>query len=203
MYSNINGAIVHNGQQYIGLNGDQYGPDWDKSTIPELFLVDETAQPTDPTLVVTGYHIDVDDTDPEDLICTQVWDTRSKTQGELDADLVNAKAAKKSEMESAYAAVAFATIMFTAAGSTSKSYDADQDAIKAIGDVLSVSGETPNGFYWVLADNTRETPFLKADVQGLADTIFARNSPYFQNLRDKKDEIIDAETLTEVSDVTW
>jgi hypothetical protein len=86
MYTNSSLAIIHDNDPYIGANGTKYPANFPKSEIAELFPVFETARPTDPTLIVTGYHIDGTH--------TQIWDTRTKTAQELGAALVeNAKVA--------------------------------------------------------------------------------------------------------------
>lgn len=196
MWVNDDGLVVSPADIYISIvNGTQYPRNWDKSTISELHLVTETAKPTDPTLKVTGFTVNGS--------YEQVWTTVAKTQEELDSDLAEAKINKTNEIMASWAAVAFAPIMFTAAGSTSKSYDADITAMTNIMQVLTLTGETPTGFYWRLADNSREEPFLKSDVQGLADAIGVRNIPYFQNRSDKKDAIEAATTIAAVNAITW
>ena len=212
MYTNDNLEPIHENQQYISADG-QYPANFPKSDIPNIYPVVTSADPTSATVIATGYVIEKivtppDLTDPENPIYfpdvyNQVWQSRAKTQDEIDAEVAIARTAKKLEIELSYAAVAFAPIMFTAAGSTSKSYNADSNAMTAIVQVLTLTGETPPGFYWRLADNSREEPFLKSDVQGLADTIGNRNIPYFQNRSDKKDAIDAATTVAAVNVITW
>jgi len=75
MYTNANKDIIYDNAPYKGLDGTSYPAGFPKNEIAELSLVTEVAQPVDSTLVVTGFHIDAND--------TQVYDTRPKTAQEL------------------------------------------------------------------------------------------------------------------------
>jgi len=61
---------------------------------------------------------------------------------------------------------------------------------------------TPAGFYWVSSDNTH-VPFTFADIQGLAQAMFAQGVVAFQNYQAKKAAIRAATTVAEVQAITY
>lgn len=70
---------IYDYQQYIGEDGTQYPANYPKYEIPGLFPVTETPQPTDASLVVTGFTVNAQ--------YVQVWQTREKTAEELSGEL--------------------------------------------------------------------------------------------------------------------
>ncbi len=83
LYANENLEPVYEGQYYIGLNGTHYPANVPRTSIPNLHPVAETDRPTDPDLVVTGFIINSE--------FVQIWQTRTKNNAELAADLANKK----------------------------------------------------------------------------------------------------------------
>jgi hypothetical protein len=66
-----------------------------------------------------------------------------------------------------------------------------------------LAGATPNGFFWIAADNTRVSPFSLTDLQGLSAAIFASASQAFAHLQDLKTKVRNATTVLEVQAIVW
>lgn len=205
MYTNINLVVVNDNAIYIGLDGSKYCHDHPKNEIPELFPVVEVSAPTDPTLFVEGFHIELDDSDPENPIYNQVWDTHTKTQQELDAELESAQFNKIMSLYETNDSLVEADIQFTTAGGVTKIYQADKERSQKamLGMLGTFPVATPNDFYWRSLDNTNVTPFTRADLQGLITAIGTRAFGYHQNLTTKVDAIAECETVEEVNDIEW
>jgi hypothetical protein len=77
MYTDHTLLPIYDNSPYIAEGGTQYPGNYPKDQIEGLFKVTETAQPTDPTLVVMGFTID--------STHTQVWTTRAQTESEVAA----------------------------------------------------------------------------------------------------------------------
>lgn len=83
MYANSTLQPIEDNAPYVSSTGVQYPGNFPKNEIAELHPVSLTQKPTESQyLTITGFHIDE--------TYTQVWDTISYTQGEVDA--VNAAA---------------------------------------------------------------------------------------------------------------
>lgn len=84
MYTNNTLQPIDNRAPYTDSEGNKYPRNFPKAEITELHLVTETPRPVDTeTEKVTGFHIDE--------TYTQVWDSISKTQEELDSDKLTAR----------------------------------------------------------------------------------------------------------------
>ena len=91
-----NGTLVWDNQQYTDAEGNLYTVTSDKSQIPGLTQVTQVAEPTDPTLIFSGFTVQTVNGVP-----TQVWTTTPKTLSsvqhqqlaELQTSLTNAVAA--------------------------------------------------------------------------------------------------------------
>jgi len=80
MYTNVNKEVIQDNTPYTGLDGTKYPANYPKSEIAELSKITEVVRPADNGLdIITGFHIDSTN--------TQVFDTRPKTQQELDDEL--------------------------------------------------------------------------------------------------------------------
>lgn len=203
MYTNNNLAVIQDDASFDGLNGTQYSSDYPKSEIDGIYPVVLTTKPTDPDLMVTGFTIVKTTLNSVDTY-TQTWQTRAKTQGELDSALATAKDTKNTSLYASYLASRSADISFTTAGSSTKDYQADDASIYAIQGMLDTYiASTPVGFYWKALDNTKVTPFLRSDLEGLANAIGARAWGYFQNLTDKKDAVLSCTTVAQVNAIAW
>ena len=66
--------IISDAAPCTGPDGTNYPWNWDKDTLPFLARITETAPPTGPTIIVTGWYVDDDN--------TQVWETRPETDEE-------------------------------------------------------------------------------------------------------------------------
>lgn len=112
--------------------------------------------------------------------------------------LAKAKAARISYIEEQYEAREHADIVYL--GATFQTGDESQ---KLIDRVLSAqNGTAPAGFGWYDITNTK-VQMTNADLQGLANAIFLRNQPLFDNKQARKAAIRAAATAAEVEAVTW
>lgn len=102
IYKDPHGNLIHQGQQYTGPDGTTHPAGNDLSVLGYP-VVAETPRPTDPGIVVLGWH-------EADLV--QVWDTRPKTAEEI--------AAAHAALESEYVAAAQRVLDATA---RAKGYD--------------------------------------------------------------------------------
>ncbi len=78
IYTDKNLQPIQEGQTYDSPNGTRYPHNFPRNEIPGLVIVVETPRPDDPNLVVTGFTINNKH--------EQVWQTRVKTQSEIDAE---------------------------------------------------------------------------------------------------------------------
>lgn len=92
MYQNeITLEIIADTAPCKGPDGTSYGGDWDKSTLPWLHKITETPRPTDPAIVVEGWHVGDG--------YVQVWDTRPETAEERNARERSAKLSQIAHLE--------------------------------------------------------------------------------------------------------
>ena len=204
MYTNDNLVVINNNDPYIGLNGDQYPFNFPKNEIPELYVVTEVSAPTDNSLVVTGFHIELDDTDPENLIYNQVWDTRAKTQQEIDGELAEAKFNKRIALNNSYETAYRADIDFVNANSENATYQASKVSLdNLIERSITFKAGTPGGFYWKAKNNDEITPFTIGDIENLIKAIGDRGWTHYQNLTTKKATLDAATTVTEVDAIEF
>lgn len=80
LYATPDFQPIDENQSYTAPDGTQYPATFPKADIPGLHAVTETERPTDPALVVTGFTINEN--------YEQVWQTRSKTSEEIQAELI-------------------------------------------------------------------------------------------------------------------
>ena len=103
--------------------------------------------------------------------------------------------------------ISTAVISFTTDKDVTKTYQVDpasqtyaQSTLVALSQMPVPA--TPAGFYWVSSDNTH-VPFTFADIQGLAQAMFAQGVVAFQNYQAKKAAIRAATTVAEVQAITY
>jgi hypothetical protein len=106
LWKQQDGTLVGDGSWVTGPDGTTYPPAWDKSTLTFLTPIQEVAQPSGPDIVVIGWHLDG---------TTQVWDTRPKSQEELDNEAAQTKNAHNAPIYSQLAAIDTKRIRPTAA----------------------------------------------------------------------------------------
>ncbi|KWO62570.1 DUF4376 domain-containing protein [Burkholderia territorii] len=134
-------------------------------------------------------------------VANGVWIVRSLNADELSV----ARTAKLAALASAYAQAIQQPVSFTTQAGVQKAFQADSQSVYNLQSMLlafQVAGATPEGFYWVAADNT-QVPFSYADMQGLAQVIGAQGALAFQHLQNLKTAVKDAATYSAIQAVTW
>ncbi|CAA7613098.1 hypothetical protein MCP1_110050 [Candidatus Terasakiella magnetica] len=76
----VTGELVQNYDGVTGPDGTWYPATWPKGDLDFLVLVSEAPPPSDPNVVVTGFHVGDDN--------VQVWETRPKTRDEINGPLL-------------------------------------------------------------------------------------------------------------------
>jgi hypothetical protein len=135
------------------------------------------------------------------------WDGTKVTF--LPIPLALAQDAQIDILTTAYQNAVAKPVSYTSKGGTAKIYQADPASIAYLQNALlgcqatsPAAPATPDGFYWVAADNTR-VPFTYADLQGLAATVFAQGAEAFTHLQTLKGQVNAATTVSEVVAITW
>ena len=114
------------------------------------------------------------------------------------SDVQNSKLA---ELSKDYYTCITSDIEYTTINSVTSIFQADTNSQTLLSNeilVYTLPGSiTPDGYYWVAADNTK-VPFTLADLQGLTKAIGDRGWIAFNNLQIKKDLV---KAITDTSDV--
>lgn len=119
--------------------------------------------------------------------------------------LDQARGAKVGALVLAYQQAVAEPVTFTATDGVPRAYQADAASISNLQNAilgLDVVGVTPNGFYWIAADNTK-VPFTYADLQGLAGAMLTRGWAAFQRLQDRKTSVAAATSAADVAAISW
>jgi hypothetical protein len=119
--------------------------------------------------------------------------------------LASAQAAQITTLKAAYNTAIQQPVSFTAAGSISKTFQADmgsQNVLLIATTGYNLAGATPSGFYWVSSDNT-QVPFMLADLKGLYGVMLAQGNTAFQKLQTLKAQVNAATTAAAVQAITW
>lgn len=204
IYCNSALFIVFEDDEYTDSNGVFYSKWYRKSEIAELHLIVETNQVLYADKVITGWTVEADATDPNNIIYRQVWQSRYKTADELLADLNNAKSKKIKYLSDLRWYFTTLDISLTTVAGSAKVYQANQNSIFNIQSMLDTYPvEMPQDFYWVTKDDYRETPFTRTDLQHLASAIGDRGYGYFKNYQDKKVLVLGKTTIEDVESVGW
>lgn len=117
-----------------------------------------------------------------------------------------AAVAKVAELAAAYWVANSQPVEFTTASGTRAAFDADVAARDNLKDMMAAhqaAQATPEGFFWVSADNTKVAPFSYGDMQALAAAIGARGWANFQHLQNLKDQLRGAQTVAAVEAIKW
>lgn len=119
--------------------------------------------------------------------------------------LAQAQADQIAALAAAYAIAIVQPISFTTAAGVTQSYQADSQSVSNATDSMlgcQAAQSTPQGFYWVAADNT-QVPFTYADLQGLAAAFFAQGQRAFVKLQTLKAQVRAATSVDQVTTVVW
>jgi hypothetical protein len=65
-----------------------------------------------------------------------------------------------------------------------------------------MAGATPDGFYWVAADNT-QVPFALDDLRGLYAAMLVQGNAAFNKLQSLKAAVRSATKAADVQSVSW
>jgi len=112
--------------------------------------------------------------------------------------LAEAQEARLALMDSTYEALEHASIAYM--GTTFQADEYSQDLIAKT--LVALGGATPANLGWWDVSNTRVL-MTNAQLQGLGQTIFARNQPLYINKQTKKAAIRAALTVAEVGAIVW
>jgi len=112
--------------------------------------------------------------------------------------LADAQAARITYIDQQYETLEHANIAYL--GTTFQADDYSQDLIARV--LLAQGGTAPAGFGWYDVANTKIL-MTNAQLQGLANAIYARNEPLFNNKQTKKATIRAATTVAAVQAVIW
>jgi hypothetical protein len=96
-------------------------------------------------------------------------------------------------------------VAYTSVGGVAQTYQADLASQQNV--LYSIAGSaatqtTPQGFYWVAADNT-QVPFTYADLQGLAAAMLAQGAPAFARLQARKASVRNAQNVDQARMIVW
>ncbi len=119
--------------------------------------------------------------------------------------LSQAQTAQITMLTQAYGAAIQQPVSYTSKGGVTKTYQADPGSLSNLQNAIfgfQGAGATPNGFYWVSADNT-QVPFTFADLQGLAAALLAQGWAEFQKLQTLKAEVMAATSASAVQAIVW
>lgn len=192
----VNGQIVqtvNDGQPITTADGTKYPANFPKAEVPGLVQVVETAPPSATQAITSGYSVQLVSNVP-----TQVWNSQP-------IPLATAQQTAAAALTAAYTAAIFAPITFTSSNGQTKSYQADQQSLSNLQNMILAfqkSQATPPGFFWVAADNS-QIPFTYADMQGLAEALGARGAAAFAKLQQLKSQLRAATTTAEAQAVAW
>ncbi len=114
--------------------------------------------------------------------------------------LAQAKAQQLALLQTAYDAARQVPVSYMS--TTFQADDYSQTTLNKTLACLTPAGATPAGFYWVDANNVPVTMTL-AQLQGLAQAMFATGWAAFQHLQALKGAVNAATTVAQVQAVTW
>ncbi|MGU2416028.1 DUF4376 domain-containing protein [Burkholderia cenocepacia] len=123
-----------------------------------------------------------------------------------DIDLVNtARGIQLVGIGDAYQSAVAANVAYTTVSGHAAEFQADELSVSRLSRAVLAylaTQKTPDGFYWVAADNT-QVAFSYADLQGLAAALGAQSESAFTKYQELKAKINAATTVADVVAVTW
>lgn len=185
--------IIQDGEDYRAPDGTLYPAGWPRADIPGVQQVAETQTPTDPSMITTGWAVEMVKGVP-----TQVWSAEPVL-------LADAQVRKVATLSADYAAACAQPVSYTTKGGVTKTFQADAGSVHILQQTLAgLSGAqtTPPDFWWLSADNT-QVPFTYADLQGVAAAMLAQGWAAFQQLQSRKAAVNAATTVAAVQEVHW
>ncbi len=144
-------------------------------------------------------------TDPNSVVVADVANNAWIVRPLNVAELADVRTAKLTDLANSYALATQQSVGFTTQAGVQKTYQADSQSVSNLQAMLiafQAAGATPQGFYWVAADNT-QVPFTYADMQGLAQAIGAQGAAAFQRLQSLKTQVRSAATYSAIQAVAW
>lgn len=119
--------------------------------------------------------------------------------------LSKAKTEQIGKIYNAYNLAITANISFTTSASVTNVFQADlksQGLLEKVLNGFTISGSVPTGFYWVAVDNS-QVAFTFKDLQNLSLAMITRGWISFQNLQNKKNNIENALTISDVEAIVF
>ncbi|MFM2472371.1 DUF4376 domain-containing protein [Burkholderia cenocepacia] len=132
----------------------------------------------------------------------QPYTPPEQTQAELVAA---AQVIQLSTLSVAYQAALAENVSYTTVAGQVASFQSDDLSVARLSRAVLAyltTQKTPDGFYWVAADNT-QVAFSYADLQGLAAALGAQSESAFTKYQELKAKINAATTVADVVAVTW